>query len=126
MSRTYRSNPTAKREYEIGRMFLGQQYIEGIGYFCISKPINKLLSKGGWPEAKRLLSKEDYAHQRTLMGDKFTHYLGNGSVARQHRNTVEKHHRYHTKCELQRYMHNEDYEPMVCENPWGDQYYYWY
>lgn len=125
MSRTYRSNPSAKREYEIGRMVYGL-YNTAIGEYYFSKPINKLLSKGGWPEAKRLLSKEDYAYQRTLMGDKLTHYLGNGGVARWYRNTIEKHHRYHTKRELQRYLNNEDYEPMVCENPSGDQYYYWY
>ena len=126
MSRTYRSNPTAKRQYPIDKLIIDKGFLPIIGEYTMTKTVWKYLSKGGWKEAKRLLSKEEYAHQRTLRGDKFTHYLGNGGVVWWYRNAIEKHHRFHTKRELHRFMRNPEYETMVCEKPSGDQYYYWY
>lgn len=126
MSRTYRSNPSAKRQYPIGCEIVSRDFHPRLGEIIISRTVWQSLSKGGWKEAKRVLTKEEYAHQRTLRGDKLTHYLGNGGVVWWFRNKLEKQHRSHTKMELLRFMNNSDYEPMVSKDPSGDQYYYWY
>lgn len=77
------------------------------------------------PSQKRILSKEDYAEQRKLRGDKFTGYCQNAGVPWWYRNELEKKHRWHTRRELHRYMRNPEYEPMVCEDPSGDEWWYW-
>jgi hypothetical protein len=120
VSRTYRSNPTAKRRYNVSVAFHNGEYVP------LPWGEDKFLSKGGWKEAKRLLSKEDYAYHRILRGDKLTHYLGNGGVVWWYRNAIEKRHRFHTRREIHRYMRNPDYEVMTCERPDGAEYYYWY
>lgn len=126
MSRTYRSNPSTKRRYPVGREIISVEQHPEIGEITITRTVWVSLSKGGWKEAKRVLSKEEYAHQRTLCGDKLTHYLGNGGVVWWYRNAIEKQHRAHTKRELYRFTRNPEHEPMVSEGPNGCEYYYWY
>lgn len=120
MSRTYRSNPRAKFEYVSGATIDVAR-----GPYLFTFPLFQRLSKGGWKEAKRLLSKEEYAEQRKLRGDKFTGYYQNAGVDWWYRNELEKKHRHHTRRELHRYFRNPDYEPMVCEEPSGDEWWYW-
>lgn len=124
MSRTYRSNPRAKFEYEVGRFFICNVTTSS-GIYSMTRPVMKPLSKGGWKEAKRLLSKEDYAHQRTLRGDKLTNYFPAQSVPHWYRNEIEKQYRQHAIRELRRFFANPDYEVMVNEKPEGTEYYYW-
>ena len=120
MSRTYRNNPSVKFEYESGVAFHVQR-----GPFLWAYSHWHLLSKGGWNEAKRVLSKEDYAELRKLRGDKFTGYFANGGVPHWYRNELEKQLRHHTKRELHRFMRNSEYEVMAMEEPSGDEWYYW-
>ena len=123
MSRTYRSNPTVKNEYEYGQAGL-------IYYWYMSRniviPRIGRVSKGGWKEAKRVLSKEDYARLRSLRGDKFTGYFENGGVPWWYRHEMEKQHRWDTKRKLHRFMREVDYEPIVYDEPPGVEFYYWY
>lgn len=119
MSRTYRSNPAAKNEYSIDVVF---EYEDG---WYMSTIYFHRFSKGGWREAKRLLTKEEYAEQRKLRSDKFTKPYQNAGVPWWFRHELEKQHRWHTRRELHRYMRNSEYEPMVCEEPSGDEWWYW-
>ena len=120
MSRTYRSNPRVKFEYESGVTF---EIIRGSYLFTFSHW--QQIRKGGWKEAKRLLPKEDYADLRKLRGDAFTKDCRNSGVAWWYRNELEKQHRWHTRRELHRFMRNPEYEPVVYDEPSGDEWWYW-
>lgn len=124
MSRTYRSNPSAKREYEVARQIIGYHHYDH-DTIIVTRSVMKRLSQGGWKEAKRLLPKTEYAYQRTLKGDKLTHYFINQSVPHWYRHEIEKQHRFENKRELQRYLCNPDYEIMASDKPSGVEYYYW-
>lgn len=120
MSRTYRSNPAANITYDYDVAFeINNEW------YTYTWPLRGRLSKGGWKEAKRRLTKEEYAEQRKLRGDKMTKSYWAGGVPWWFRNELEKQHRQHTARELHRFMRNSEYEPMVCEEPSGDEWWYW-
>lgn len=111
MSRTYRNNRSDLRD--------------NIVYYVGDERCHFWLSKGGWKEAKKILPKKNYAEARRNLGDSYARRSCNGGVTWWFRNELEKQHRWQNRRELHRYTRNADYEPMVCESPSGDEWYYW-
>ncbi|BAW19095.1 hypothetical protein [Ralstonia phage RP31] len=118
MSRTYRQNPSQPLDYRIDvRYDYGDWYFDEMYWIP--------LTAGGWREAKRQLSKTDYADLRKKLGDCFTKEYRRAGIPKWYRREYEKEHRHHTARELHRYTRNPDYEVMAKVRPDGAGYWYW-
>lgn len=119
MSRTYRQNPKHPLDYRIDfRYDDTDRYYES----CLWIPV----AIGGWREAKRRATQEDYAKLRKKRGDCFTKDYRCAGVPHWFRREIEKQHRIHTKRELIRYKRNPDYEVMIRAYPDSVDWWYWY
>lgn len=107
MTRTYRNHQTDDCFY-----LVRQHNDEGIA----------ISYKGGWKEAKTLLTKEDYAKARRQRGDTITRNLNFSGIPHWLRNKTEKTYRHLTKIQLRQYDDNS----LINRKPECLDWYYWY
>lgn len=113
MSRTKRNSPKAHHN-----TFSNQRYHVEQLLFASHDTARKFylkghtlqLSQGGWKEAKRLLSKEDYSQLRKKQFDCFSKYVKMFTTPKYYRQKVEKNTRRFSDKEIKQYLKDSEYD----------------
>lgn len=107
MSRTKRNSPKAHHNtFSSGRYCYELTHLDN----CYGKWVYQSLDKGGWKEAKRLLSDGDYNYLRKQQGDCFSKRMKHLSTPKHYRKQVEKCNRRFGNKEIHQFMLNSEYE----------------
>lgn len=110
MSRTQRNSPKDNKGF-----FSNTRYSYELTHLdnIWGRWVYQSVAKGGWKEAKRLLSKSEYNELRRRQGDCNSKFIKCFTVPTHYRKQTERTYRKLCNKEVKQFLHNDEYEVII-------------